>query len=128
MRKLLLEDGMMGKVYAKQSGGKMNGIKDKQKKYGLVRLDRLFVRQVERQSERKRERWEIEMEEGSCRCGGASGDTSHYGVSCSSGDVLGRVERSPAWDVSSNTCTHTHRQAYMHTEEIERTSGYVPPA
>lgn len=55
------------------------------------------------------------MEEGSCRCGGASGDTSHYGVNCSSGDVLGRAERSPAWGVSSNTCTHTHKQTNTHT-------------
>lgn len=109
---------------ANKVGGKMEEIKDKQK-YEIwtgCLLDRL------KEKARERERWEIEMEEGSCRCGGASGDTSHYGVNCSSGDVLGRVERSPAWGVSSNTCTHTHKQAYTHTEEIERTSGYVPPA
>lgn len=52
------------------------------------------------------------MEEGSHRCGGASGDTSHYGVNCSSGDVVWRAERSPAQGVSSNTCTHTLQHAH----------------
>lgn len=64
------------------------------------------------------------MEEGSHRCGEASGDTSHYGVNCSSGDVVRRAKRSPARGVSGDACTQTH----THTEEIERTSGYVPPA
>lgn len=67
------------------------------------------------------------MEEGSHRCGGASGNTSHYGVNCSSGDVVGRPQRSTSRGVSNNTFTHTQK-ADTHTEETERTSGHVPPA
>lgn len=95
-------------------------------------MDRLCVlgMQKKKETERGKDR-EAGMEEGSHRCGGASGDTSHYGVNCSSGDVVGRAERSPARGVSSNTCTHytqVHTRTHMQAEEIERTSGYVPPA
>ena len=56
------------------------------------------------------------MEEGSHRCGRASGDTSHYGINCCGGDVVGRAERSPAQGVSSKTCTHTHKQRHTHMQ------------
>lgn len=62
------------------------------------------------------------MEEWDHRCGRAWSDTSHYGVNCSNGDVVLREQRSQ----ESDTCVHMQERA--HTEEMERTSGYVPPA
>ena len=53
---------------------------------------------------------ETEMEEGSHRCGGASGDTSHYGVNCSSGDVGGESR-----EVTSSGCVKQYMHAYTHT-------------
>jgi len=72
---------------------------------------------VEKQRERKsetdrREDWEADKEERNHRCGGASGNTSHYGVNCSSGDVVERAQRSPSWGVSSNICMHTQKQTH----------------
>lgn len=39
---------------------------------------------------------EMETEKWNHRCGGASGNTSHYGVTCSSGDVVVRAQGSPS--------------------------------
>lgn len=74
-------------------------------------------------AQRKRGKdWDTEMEEGDHRCARAWSDTSHYGVNCSNGDVVLRAQRSQ----ESDTCVHM--QEHAHTEEMERTSGYVPPA
>lgn len=68
------------------------------------------MRGVERE---RGEDGEAEMEEGSHRCGGARGDTSHYGANCSSGDVVGRAERSPARGVNQ-THARTQKQTHAH--------------
>lgn len=62
------------------------------------------------------------MEDGDHRCGRAWSNTSHYGVNRSNGDAVLKAQRSR----ESDTCVHT--QEHAHTEEIERTSGCVPPA
>lgn len=114
-RKHLLEEGAMGKVYDRlKKVEELDGIMDKQENYGHVLGERW--RKTKRQKKTESERdWDTEMEEGSHRCGRASGDTSHYGVNCSSGDVVGRAERSLARGVSSNTCMHTQKHSHTHT-------------
>lgn len=100
------------------------GVKDVQEKYGQVACEE--ARQTKRGiTETERERTTERMEEGSHRCGGASGNTSHYGVNCSSGDVVERSRRSPSRGVSSNTCTHTHKQARTRTHRGNRENIWI---